>query len=785
MKKKKDKWIIATRGSALALAQTRIIADLLKQKGIETETDIVSTKGDRDHASPLHKIGGDGLFVREIERELLSGAADIAVHSGKDLPYQLAEGTMIGCVPKAADPGDCLIIRKESLPDIRRIGTGSPRRKEQIIQIYPRAKALEIRGNVDTRLRKLREGQYDAILLAKAGLDRLGLDPEGPEMQDLEVRVLPTEMFLPAPCQGLIAVQCRDDDPEIAGILREISDEPSFQRFMAERYLFCALGADCADPVGAHAAVNGAQIRISAMLGFRRTERTGLYSSYRQLCDEIKEELTAAGSVTLVGAGCGSGLITVRGLEAVRGAEVLMYDDLMDQNLLLEAAPGCELIFCGKRMGQHYKPQEETTALIIRKAREGKKVVRLKGGDSFVFGRGGEEILALKEAGIPYEVIPGVTSGTAVCGHAGIPVTHRSVAQSVTFITGHSATDQEENYAALAGMKGTLVFFMGLSRIGEIASQLIQNGKSPETPAAVISRGYSAKERRMDGRLADIAEKAAGMETPALFVVGETAGFHMERTITRPLDGISVAVTGTTAFVHKTGRMLEACGAEVDYRPCLRIVPETAFIPADFEGYRWAVLTSENGVEQFFRAMKAAGTDYRKLFGLKFACLGTGTKEKLAEQGIYADLIPPVYTARELGQVLVKELQEEPGGKESARVLILRAENGSPDLTEELDRAGIGYSDIVVYHTEPVTDYLGERPIDTDYIVFGSAFGTRTFFSAADFGPDTVPVCIGPSTKREFDKHKDMAVLMPSEHTVQGITGEILKHRSGEMEKKQ
>lgn len=477
------------------------------------------------------------------------------------------------------------------------------------------------------------------------------------------------------------------------------------------------------------------------------------------------------GSVTLVGAGCGKGLITVKGLAVLKEADVVVYDDLTDQNLLLETKAGCEFIYAGKRLGRHSSSQEEINRILAGKAGEEKQVVRLKGGDGFVFGRGGEEILYLQENNIPYDVIPGVSSAFAVPGHAGIPVTHRSTAQSVTVVTGHSATGKEENYKALASLDGTLVFLMGLSRMKEITAALLENGKPPDTPAAVISKGYGAGEKRINGTLLTIAEKAEGAEAPAVFVVGPTADFRMRRTLRKELDGVSVTVTGTESFVRKAGGRLGGLGADTDFCPCLRVIPDTDNIPAQWDDFDWIVFTSANGVEVFFTHLRRRKTDLRKLSAVKFACIGHGTSEKLAEYGIYPDFEPSVFMAGELGKELCLKLEPE------ERVLILRAQNGSPDLTEELKRGNISYADIPVYHTEAAAERIRGRKITSDYIIFGSAYGVGVFLEHADFSDRTVPVCIGPSTREALQKIRRGHCLVPKEYTVEGITEEILNDR--------
>lgn len=278
---------LATRGSKLALVQANMIKNTLEEKGVKVNLIEVSTKGDIDQTSPINQIGGRGLFVTGIEKYLLDGRANIAVHSGKDLPYKLMEGLTIAGVPKAADSRDCLLICKnKKLEANALIGTGSPRRITECEKFYPKAKYESIRGNVDTRLNKLRKGLYDGIILAKAGLDRLNVD-----LSDFDVKVFQTDEFLPSACQGIMAVECRENDKDIINLLHSISDEISSKRFEVERYMLGLMQADCSVALGAYSEIDGDMIKISALYNGKKANRAGLFNDYKILCKEIKEEL--------------------------------------------------------------------------------------------------------------------------------------------------------------------------------------------------------------------------------------------------------------------------------------------------------------------------------------------------------------------------------------------------------------------------------------------------------------------------------------------------------------
>lgn len=280
---------LATRGSRLALVQAGLVKEALEAAGASVELVEVSTKGDRDQKSPLTQIGGRGLFVKEVETYLLEGRADLAVHSGKDLPYQIAKGLVVAGVPKAAPSEDVLVLgpgKTEAPEDLAVIGTGSPRRELQCRTFYPDAIYKNIRGNVDTRLRKLRDGEYDAILLAAAGLQRLQPDLEG-----LTVKPFSTEEFVPSACQGLLAVECRETDTKLVALLSSISDPHAAKRFAVERYMFSLLEADCTVPLGVHAEVDLAKdfYTITALYDGKKETRQG--TDYKSLCKELQRAL--------------------------------------------------------------------------------------------------------------------------------------------------------------------------------------------------------------------------------------------------------------------------------------------------------------------------------------------------------------------------------------------------------------------------------------------------------------------------------------------------------------
>ena len=491
------------------------------------------------------------------------------------------------------------------------------------------------------------------------------------------------------------------------------------------------------------------------------------------------------GKVYLVGAGCGDPeLITWKGLNLLRKCNVVLYDDLVAPKLLEETKKDCELIFVGKRYGKHSLPQNETNDLLVEKAKEGKMVVRLKGGDPFVFGRGGEEVLALQAENIPYEVVSGVTSSIAVPAAAGIPVTHRKTARSFHVITGHTAaggtTTITENLDTLAKLEGTLVFLMGLHHLEEICGGLMQGGKEADTPAAVISKGTTPQQKTVRARLGELSAKVreAQLEAPAVIVIGETAELDFTGTIPRPLYGVKIGVTGTKSITRKLRDRLEELGAAVTEMDYSSIVPyrENAHLEEELQQiseYPWAVFTSPNGVEIFFDYLKKLRFDVRKLADLQFAVIGTGTAAALEKRGIYASFLPEKYDVESLAKGICETV------KKDEKILILRAEQGSEILTEVLDDAGMNYKDVKIYDIlvdEDKRHFANEKAKEMDFITFASGSGVRGFMENGGTIPaGTKAVCIGSSTARMLKKYGNYDKITAETFNVDGVVEAILQ----------
>ena len=483
------------------------------------------------------------------------------------------------------------------------------------------------------------------------------------------------------------------------------------------------------------------------------------------------------GKVYIIGAGCGSyDLITLRGMELLKKADVIVCDALIDSKLLLYADSRAEIIYVGKRAGSHSATQEEINDLLVKKALEGHAVARLKGGDPFVFGRGGEEILALKKENIPFTLVPSVSSAIAVPELAGIPVTHRRASRSFHVITGHTA-DENGDYSKYAQLDGTLVFLMGLGNISIIAEGLISGGKSPDTPAAVISEGASPSQTRINGTLADIAEKVrtAQCKAPAVIVIGETASMELSPTAELPLKNISVTVTGTADFCIRLSERLTRLGADVRAVSHVRTeeYKELPMLDKAFEHievYGCITFTGRHGAEIFLRRMKEKGIDIRRLSSAKIAVIGRSTAEFLAGYGLYADIVPDIFTSVGLAAAIAENADK------GRRVLIARAEKGSDDLTDILDSSGYRYDDIKLYDTVIDCEAVPKR-VDTDYIVFGSAAGIKGFIeSGAELSEETKAVCIGNVTASAQSRYNNIITASP--HNAEGIINAIITEES-------
>jgi uroporphyrinogen III methyltransferase/synthase len=501
--------------------------------------------------------------------------------------------------------------------------------------------------------------------------------------------------------------------------------------------------------------------------------------------------------VYLVGAGPGDpGLITVKGLACIAAAEVIIYDYLAAPALLKHASPAAQLIYVGKKGGDHTLPQEEINALMLAKARENKVVTRLKGGDPFVFGRGGEEAEVLAEAGIPFEVVPGVTSAVAAAAYAGIPLSHRRLTSTIAFVTGHEDPGKEESgidWACLARGIGTLVFFMGVKNLPRIVSELSRYGRSPQTPVALVRWGTTPEQTTVSGTLADIVERArqAGLKAPAIIVVGEVVGLRdrlqwFER---RPLFGKRIVVTRARDQASDLVQALSDLGAECLECPTIRVAPPEDVGPleraiAELNRFDWIVFTSVNGVSRFFERLFALGRDVRVLGHLRTAAIGPATAERLKSFGLASDLMPENYRAE---SVVAAFRGQNIGGKS---ILLPRAQEARQILPDELAAMGATVREVAAYRTEPVShdsQALIERlaTASVDLITFTSSSTVKNFkalLPEVRFGELLAGVpaaCIGPVTADTARQLGFDVRIEAQSYTIPGLCEAILAYYSG------
>ena len=745
---------VGTRKSLLALAQTDLVKEKIEQAFPEVTVEIVKidTKGDQILDRSLTSFGGKGVFTAELEAELLSGAIDIAVHSAKDMPMEFPEGLTIGAVLDRADVRDTFVTTTgKKLADLAPgslVGTSSLRREILIREINPYVRIKLLRGNVQTRLRKLREGQYDGIILAAAGIERLGLQEE----EGIFYEYLNPDTFLPAAGQGILAVESRTDDGEMAEILAAIHSEPAARLLAAERAYLITIGGSCNAPAAALCKEEDGKLTMRAMyvkdgVHGKKTvlsmslDKEDPLATARQLGEAAAREVNK-GMVYLVGAGPGDeDLFTRKGLRMIREADVVVYDSLASSSLLNEVRDDAELIYAGKRASHHHLKQYETNQLLIDLALEGKNVVRLKGGDPYIFGRGGEEGQELREAGVDFEIIPGISSSYSVPAYCGIPVTHREHASSFHVITGHEGNHKNGetvlDYATLAKEEGTLIFLMGLKNLPNIVSALIENGKDPSTPVGVLQEGTTARQKVAAGTLSDIVEivEREGIRTPAITVVGSVVGLSkvLDWYGHKPLSKKRVLVTGSRLMTDKLSPILKEEGAEAISFSLIRTEnmhnPELKTALDEIAGYSWIIFTSANGVSCFFEELKELHKDIRDFAHIHFAVIGEGTKKALEDHSIYSDFVPTAYSSQDMADALL------PLMKEGDRVLMLRAEEANEVLPEAFEAAGVSYTNVSLYHT--VVDYRKADELNrligvVDYITFASSSAVKAFTEMVD-----------------------------------------------------
>ena len=500
------------------------------------------------------------------------------------------------------------------------------------------------------------------------------------------------------------------------------------------------------------------------------------------------------GKIFLVGAGPGDpGLITVRGVECLSCADVVVYDYLSNPTLLRYARPEAEIIYVGKQASYHTLPQDEINALLVKQAKAGRVVTRLKGGDPFVFGRGGEEAEALQHAGIPFEIVPGISSAIAAPAYAGIPVTHRLVATAFMVVTGHEDPTKKEtqvDWKSVAKFFGTRVILMGVERIGLIAGELVKHGMAPATPVAMVRWGTTGSQQTITGTLKTIAGVVTktGFKPPAVTIIGDVV---KQRTTlnwfeNRPLFGKRIVVTRSRDQASDLVRQLSELGADVLEIPTIRTAPPANLAPlreaVDGMGeYDWVLFTSPNAVDAFFKAFFEKHKDLREFGGAKIAVVGEATAQKVADYHLEVDFLPKEFTNEGLLNEFRKEVDCE-----NLHFLLPRADLADEKLARDLEDLGGIVDDIVAYATVPETeDRTGHRArllVDgADLITFTSSSTVTNFFNLVDVPalrekfPNLKFASIGPVTSKTLVE-RGLAVAVEAEvHTIPGLVESILK----------
>ena len=813
-----NKIVVGTRGSILALAQAEKVKQLIEDKYLElkksgdtrlskifggaenldVELKIIVTKGDKD-LRDFQKIQGTSqkdLFVKEIEREMLENKIDLAVHSLKDMPQVTPNGLLNASFPIREDNRDVLVSRNgkklEELPENAIVGTGSTRREKEISNLRSDVQIKSIRGNIHTRLKKLDDGEYDAIVLAAAGLKRVGLE-------DRITQYFRENEFIPAPGQGILCIQCRENDDKIRTLLEEINDDEVKLMCQAEREFSRIFDGGCHTPIGCSSKIDGENLTLKGMFYESDTrilkEITGKKYDAEKLAQELAEKIKRVvkmeknkvkGKVYIAGAGCGDEqLITLKLKNILEKADCVIYDRLVNPNILQYSKPGAELIYMGKENTEGGELQLKINQTIVEKAFENAIVLRLKGGDPFVFGRGGEEIEVLLAENIEFEVIPGITSSIAVPAYAGIPVTHRGVNTSFHVFTGHTKIDgSEHDFSTIAKLDGTLIFLMGLGNLEKIVENLMENGKKLDTPVAIIKDGTTSKQKTYTGTLGTIVEivKENNVKSPVIIIIGEVVNLRekMQWFEKKVLSGKNILVTRNKEKQKRVADKINELGGQAVSLPLINIEYNEFEMP-DLSQYGAILFNSANSVIGFMNKIK----DMRQLANVKIGVVGTKTAEEMENYKIIPDFYPKEYTVERLAAESVKFTNP------NERVLFV-VSNISPLDTEKYDKLyGRKYEKVVVYSTEQVKieEEKVEREVrKSDILMFLSSSTFESFVK--NLGIDDlnkteklknildgkVIASIGPVTTKTIEKYGIKVNIEAEKYTEDGLLNAIEKY---------
>lgn len=772
------RYVIGTRGSKLALAQTNWVKQKL-EKAYPCdcfEIAVIKTKGDRIQHIALDKMNDKGLFVKEIEQQLLDNQIDFAIHSLKDMPSEIPEKLCFCNAWKCEDARDALILREakslETLKKNARIGTGSKRRAFQLQKLRPDIQCVGIRGNVDSRIKKMEEEKLDGIIMAVAGLSRLGL-------QHRISHIFSPKEMVPACGQGILAIECRKKDKELIEKINALSDKKAMLRWEMERGFLQAMEGSCHVPIGAYCEDKKDHLSFHCVFGtedgtnLKQLHLVGSYQEKKQLLQQAVCKMKKSGKVYLVGGGPGStDLLTLKGKALLEKTDCIIYDRLLEKDMLLFAKEDCELIYVGKQAGNHVMKQEEINALLVKKASQYKCVVRLKGGDPYVFGRGGEEALYLKKHAVAFEVVPGVSSALAGLAYAGIPITHRGVAGGFHVISAHDKNDELANidFLSIAESDDTCVFMMGLSKMEEIVERLLSCGKAPSTAIAVISHATWATQKTIYGTLADIKEKLSmnPLSSPALIVVGNVVSFHEELSFIdkQELYGCRILYPRpkTNSFMtkklkEKGANVKELSTGHIHYR-------SEVLAMLDYEQYDVLVCTSKQATYALFQDLKNNKKDIRSLGNMKIYCVGSATAKIFEEHLLMVEKVPEDFCAEALAFLLKQELTNE------NNVLFLSGTMYNENLYHTL-KCLTTLKHVIVYENEacPIEETVCLK--DYDMLVFTCSSAVKACASLLKQEEIPTIVSIGKTTTKTLQEvginHIETASLSTFEGCIEKI----------------
>lgn len=648
---------IISRNSKLAVIQTEELLSAFANVDFELIT--ISSFGDKRKDISLLDNPPANIFTRELDEKILSGEADLAIHSAKDLPFPLANGLNLIALTKAFDETDALISKGNktlaTLPPGARVGTSSPTRQQELLALRPDLQVVSIRGTIEERIAQVDDGSIDALIVASCALKRLGLFHRAAE-------VLP---FRTHPLQGSLAVVARTNRHDLKKLFEK------------------------------------ADVR------------------------------TGYGKVTLVGFGPGNpDLLTIRGERALQKADIIFYDDLLDHRFL--ANYKAESVYVGKRKDKHSASQEEIQRMLLDAARAGKEVVRLKGGDPMVFAHGGEEVAYLAGNYVQVEVVPGISTGIAVASLTKIPLTHRGLASSVSFITGHSAD-------ILLPDTDTVVIYMGGTNIQKMAQNAIRQGRKPETEAMLVYNVSRDDQKKFFSTLETLSRSTQTFPTPIIIVIGDVVSL---KKYTPEVPKPNILVTGTQK------ENFDSRG-NVIHQPLIEITrtPETGLLEKinNLQQFDWLFFTSRYSVKFFFETLRNAGKDSRHLHHLHIASVGRVTSEALKAEGIFPDLQPDDESSEGLLQ-LIQEKGIQPG-----KVFIPRSELGLPVLPVGLKALGWNVETFAIYTNKMPENTVALNLEDIDKIVFSSPSCVTNFYKLYKaFPKDKEFIFRGKETEKRF-----------------------------------